>query len=910
MQDEGYPPPAEMPIKKLEFTPFKPPPAAKVSDAGSKESAEDAEAAEAEDGASSTGDAAAAATDAAMNINVFLRVRPLAQDFTGDATLTVVDRTSVALCAPPVDPNQRDYKGDVVAVAEKLELSEQDKYKFTQVFGTDAQQADLYAATAEPLVKALIEGQNGLVFAYGPTNSGKTFTIQGGKDEQAGILPRSLTSLFDLLAGTEEGGKNWTVWVTYMEIYNENVYDLLDAPPDKTKNEPRKVCKLKEHNGQVHVKGLRELQVRSVDEARQVLRYGARHRQVAETMSNDVSSRSHSVFNIKLVPNRGADTDPTDPSQVFSKLAIVDLAGSERALKTRATGERLKEASNINVSLMNLGRCLEALRWNQLNPNKVAHVVPFRHSKLTRIFQDHFLTGSRMLMIVAVNPHPGDFDEARQALQYGAIAKEISVRKTMNTRKPAPMPKKKSEEKVEIETVVETVVEEWEEVQIDDLVNELESMRAAMYQLEAKNAQLEEKVREEVCDEMMKQMQEMERSFEVRMEDERIATEQKFERKLQIIAREVARREESLTEEEIREMQSQLKFYELRVADMQREHKNALQRLLPGGPSCAAQAEEASAEGMDAESAGQMRQRMAVLEAQVAALQKETEEKDSALEVKRRQQNESRLVLEEADSVIRQLESKVKGLEDQNDRLREELKVRRAQQAPDEPQVDTAMSDRVQELERALVAEKLQTAELEKQTADMKAVLTKKQRQTLGVAAQESKPPSSDQMPTIAGLQVRDSEVGVGGEESVGSKRKSNEGEKGNGAKKGKGKKPEPGKGIDDCDLRTLEYLMPDDDSYMRPSSALKSSRPAPMSPSMANIKANTQVPLVIPAASKMAPDGGPGTTGKSRKLYTANDDKAVEELNEAAGSTVAEPTPVRRTTRSSRAGAFTTLLM
>jgi kinesin family protein 20 len=83
------------------------------------------------------------------------------------------------------------------------------------------------------------------------------------------------------------------------------------------------------------------------------------------------------------------------------------------------------QASNINVSLMNLGRCLEALRWNQTNPNKVAHVVPFRHSKLTRIFQDHFLTGSKMLMIVAVNPHPGDFDEARQALQYGAIAKEV-----------------------------------------------------------------------------------------------------------------------------------------------------------------------------------------------------------------------------------------------------------------------------------------------------------------------------------------------------------------------------------------------------------------------------------------------------------------------------------------------------
>jgi hypothetical protein len=208
--------------------------------------------------------------------------------------------------------------------------------------------------------------------------------------------------------------------------------------------------------------------------------------------------------------------------------------------------------------------------------------------------QDHFLTGSKMLMIVAVNPHPSDFDEARQALQYGAIAKEvrkswlcntiypelekqlhcalwalalfdlstfkvadlgarsqISVRKTMNTRKPQVQPKKKSEEKVveEMETIreTETMVEEWEEVQIDDLVNELESMRAAIYQLEAKNAQLEDKVREEVCEEMTKQIEAMEHAFQVRIEDERIATEQKFTRKLQIISREIARREEAMT---------------------------------------------------------------------------------------------------------------------------------------------------------------------------------------------------------------------------------------------------------------------------------------------------------------------------------------------------------------------------
>ena len=121
----------------------------------------------------------------------------------------------------------------------------------------------------------------------------------------------------------------------------------------------------------------------------------------------------------------------------------------------------------------------------------------------------------------------------------------------MNTCKPQVQPKKKSEEKAveEMQTIceTETVVEEWEEVQIDDLVNELESMRAAMYQLEAKNAQLEDKIREEVCEEMMKQMEAMEQAFQVRIEDERIATEQKFTRKLQIISREITRREEAMT---------------------------------------------------------------------------------------------------------------------------------------------------------------------------------------------------------------------------------------------------------------------------------------------------------------------------------------------------------------------------
>lgn len=164
-----------------------------------------------------------------------------------------------------------------------------------------------------------------------------------------------------------------------------------------------------------------------------------------------------------------------------------------------------------------------------------------------------------------------------------------------------------------------------------------------------------------------------------------------------------------MADEEVREMQGQLKFYEVRVADMQRDHKAVLQRLLPDAASAGSrEGGAATAESTEGESVEELRQRSAVLEAQVAALQKESDEKGEALEVKRRQQNESRLVLEEADSVIRQLETKVKGLEDQNDRLREELKVRRSQQQPDETEVEEAAAEKVLVLEKALAAEKAQ----------------------------------------------------------------------------------------------------------------------------------------------------------------------------------------------------------
>ena len=193
----------------------------------------------------------------------------------------------------------------------------------------------------------------------------------------------------------------------------------------------------------------------------------------------------------------------------------------------------------------------------------------------------------------------------------------------------------------------------------------------------------------------------------------------------------------------------------------------------------------------------------------------------------------------------------------------------------------------------------MQSAELVKTLADMQAVLTKKQRQTLALDSQASEESTA---PGIAGLQVRDSDIGVG---EAGSKRKSadGDGESSKGNKKGKGKKD----AMDECPLHLLEYMIPDDDSYMKPSSQLKSGRAPPLSPSVANIKANASAPMMF--VSKIC-EGVSDTGKKVRKLFNANDAEAAEALNEAAGSTLAEPTPMRRSTRSSRAGGLSSTTM
>ncbi|OQS02764.1 kinesin [Thraustotheca clavata] len=333
---------------------------------------------------------------AAEKVQIFVRLRPA----TGKTT---VFRVASESCLVATTPRMNRLNESMVT------------FHFSRVFQPETTQTELFEKTTQSIVEEALEGRNGLVFAYGVTNSGKTYTILGNNGNP-GILPQTFAKLF-------QHTDDYDVTASYLEIYNEKVYDLM-----ATANPKRTFLQLQEKDGRVHVKGLEERRILSYEDAKATLEYGQKNRQVAETRCNTDSSRSHCVFSLQIYRK-------SDPKHLWSKASYC----CERGAKTGASGLRLQEASNINKSLMNLNQCLETLRWNQQNP-KARRPVPFRSSKLTRLFQESLVGGhlraGRIIMIVAVNPSNEEFEENLRTLEYGAIAKDVVTAPIRsNTRK-------------------------------------------------------------------------------------------------------------------------------------------------------------------------------------------------------------------------------------------------------------------------------------------------------------------------------------------------------------------------------------------------------------------------------------------------------------------------------------------
>uniref|UniRef100_A0A671W5V9 Kinesin-like protein n=1 Tax=Sparus aurata TaxID=8175 RepID=A0A671W5V9_SPAAU len=414
-------------------------------------------------------------------VGVYCRVRPLgAED--EECCIEVISSSTIQLHAPEGFKTNRngEYK--------------ETQYSFKRVFGVSISQMELFEHVAQPLVDDLIHGKNGLLFTYGVTGSGKTFTMTGSPG-QGGLLPRSLDMIFNSIGpyqakryvfktddkngmevqnevdallerqrrennlpvpktpsarqkldpeiadmikpeeaykadGVDEDS-SYSVFVSYIEIYNNYIYDLLEeTQEDVIKPKPPQSRILREdQNHNMYVAGCMEVEVKSAEEAFQVFWKGQKKRKVANTCLNRESSRSHSVLIIKLAQaplDADGDNVLQDKNQVtVSQLCLVDLAGSERTGRTGAEGTRIREAGNINQSLLNLRTCIEILRENQMCGSN--RMVPYRDSKVTHLFKNYFDGEGKVKMVVCVNPKADDYEETLLVMRFAEMTQEVEV---------------------------------------------------------------------------------------------------------------------------------------------------------------------------------------------------------------------------------------------------------------------------------------------------------------------------------------------------------------------------------------------------------------------------------------------------------------------------------------------------
>jgi hypothetical protein len=289
-------------------------------------------------------------------------------------------------------------------------------FTFSKVFDENSTQVEVFERTCQNLVEDLIKKRkSGLIFTYGMTNAGKTFTVVGSPTSP-GILPQSLKFLYDKVDNNVDGEGEFSVYCNFVEIYNEEVFDLLANSTDPKNKYYKKKITIKENIKKLFfLHDVTYQKISNLEDFNNSLSKGISKKVHAATSLNQNSSRSHTIFKIIIKPNC--------PDEEEVSLSIVDLAGSERANRTEAQGKELQEACKINQSLSVLGKCMEALRYNSIYTSK--RLVPFRESKLTMLFQEYFQGDQNVIMITNINPKRDDFEETLRALNYSCIAKEI-----------------------------------------------------------------------------------------------------------------------------------------------------------------------------------------------------------------------------------------------------------------------------------------------------------------------------------------------------------------------------------------------------------------------------------------------------------------------------------------------------
>ncbi|KAI1886203.1 hypothetical protein AGOR_G00211570 [Albula goreensis] len=280
-----------------------------------------------------------------------------------------------------------------------------------------AGQEVVFKCLGEGILENAFQGYNACIFAYGQTGSGKSFSMMGNGD-QPGLIPRLCCSLFERVSKEDNEAHSFKVEVSYMEIYNEKVRDLLDPKGN------RQSLKVREHKVLgPYVDGLSQLAVTNFEDIESLMSEGNKSRTVAATNMNEESSRSHAVFSI-IITQTLYDLQSGNSGEKVSKVSLVDLAGSERVSKTGAAGERLKEGSNINKSLTTLGCVISALADQSAGKGK-SKFVPYRDSVLTWLLKDNLGGNSKTAMIATVSPAADNYEETLSTLRYADRAKRI-----------------------------------------------------------------------------------------------------------------------------------------------------------------------------------------------------------------------------------------------------------------------------------------------------------------------------------------------------------------------------------------------------------------------------------------------------------------------------------------------------
>ncbi|KAL2512334.1 Kinesin motor family protein [Abeliophyllum distichum] len=326
------------------------------------------------------------------------------------------DSISVTIRFRPI--NEREYhRGDEIAWyadGDKIvrnEYNPMTAYAFDRVFGPNTNTQEVYEVAARPVVKAAMEGVNGTVFAYGVTSSGKTHTMHGDHNSP-GIIPLAIKDVFSIIQDTP--GREFLLRVSYLEIYNEVINDLLDPTGQN--------LRVREDVQGTYVEGIKEEVVLSTGHALSFIAAGEEHRHVGSNNFNLFSSRSHTIFTLMI--ESSADGDDYD-GVIFSQLNLIDLAGSESS-KTETTGLRRKEGSYINKSLLTLGTVI-----GKLSEGKASH-VPYRDSKLTRLLQSSLSGHGHVSLICTVTPASSNMEETHNTLKFASRAKRVEIYASRN----------------------------------------------------------------------------------------------------------------------------------------------------------------------------------------------------------------------------------------------------------------------------------------------------------------------------------------------------------------------------------------------------------------------------------------------------------------------------------------------